>query len=233
MYKTSIWHKLINSALIRKLFFTDGKGKKANFYLDHFREHKQSKLSRNIVVQLLPVLFILALFYVLTSQNLYFGTVLSGSMEPVFKKGDLVLMQSLYGEPQIGDIIMFVPLNGMEPVTHRVISIDQYGYIRTKGDANPTDDSWSFNKKNIIGKSVIIGKKPVILPGLGSTLVSRAGNFTIIKEVAKERGISSTFEEFRTLAPILIVFMMLFYIFKVFELSNEEKNRFTRKGKKK
>lgn len=233
MYKTSIWHHFINSALIRKLLFTDRRGKRCEFHLERFREHKESKLSRNIVVQLLPVLVVLALFYVLTSQNLYFGTVLSGSMEPTFKRGDLVLMQSLYAEPRIGDIIMFSPVKGMEPITHRIISIDQYGYIRTKGDANPKEDSWSFKKGYIIGKSVIIGKKPVVIPGLGSTLVSRAENFTITKTVTKERGILSLFQEFRTIAPLLIFFMLIIYIFKVFETSSEEKHRFTRDGKKK
>jgi signal peptidase I len=233
MFKTSIKHYLINNTLTRKLLFTDRKGKRSKFYLERFREHKQSSLSRNIVVQLLPVLVVLAIFYILYSQNLFFGTVLSGSMEPTFKRGDLVLMQSLYGEPRIGDIIMFVPLSGMEPVTHRIISIDQNGYIRTKGDANQREDDWRFSKGNIIGKSVIIGNKPVVIPGLGSTLVSRAENFTIIRTATRERAPISLFQEFRTLAPLLIFFMLIIYIFKVFETSNEEKQRFTRNGRKK
>ena len=107
--KTSIQRYLINSTLIRKLLFPDKKKKKSKLYLERFHEYRQSTMERNIVVQLLPILLVLALLYILSTQNLFFGTVLSGSMEPAFKRGDLVLMQSLYGKPGIGDIIMFVP----------------------------------------------------------------------------------------------------------------------------
>lgn len=147
-------------------------------------------------------------------------------MEPSFKRGDLVLMQSLYGEPGIGDIVMFSPEKGREPVTHRIISIEENGYIKTKGDANQKEDNWRFKKGSIIGKAVIIGKKPVVIQGLGSTLVSRAGNFEIIKEVTKERGMTSLFREFRNLVPMLLFFMVIIYILITNEIRTEGNRRF-------
>ncbi|CAG0994599.1 MAG: signal peptidase I [Candidatus Methanoperedens sp.] len=189
-------------------------------------------MERNIVVQLLPILLVLALLYALTTQNLFFGTVLSGSMEPTFKRGDLVLMQSLYGKPGIGDVIMFVPQEGMEPVTHRIISIDKYGYIKTKGDANQKEDDWILKSNiNMVGKSVMIRGKPVVIPGLGSILVSRADNFSIT--LTKNKGITPLIQEFRTLTPLIIFFMLILYMFMFAETRSEEKDRFGKTGRKK
>ncbi len=152
-------------------------------------------------------------------------------MEPTFKRGDLVLMQSLYGEPAVGDIIMFIPMEGMEPVTHRIMSVDKYGYIKTKGDANEKEDDWIVRKMDIKAKSIIIGSKPVLIPGLGSTLVSRAGNFSIT--LAKNKGITPLIQEFRTLTPLIIFFMLIIYMFMFVEMKSEEKNRFDKTGRKK
>ncbi len=201
--------------------------------MERFGEHKQSKLSRNIVVQLLPLLAVLVFLYLLSSQNLFFGTVMSGSMEPTFKKGDLVLMQSSYGEPEVGDIIMFIPKDGMEPVTHRIISIDTYGYIMTKGDANKEKDDWTINKLNINAESVSIFEKPVVIPGLGFSLVPRVENFTITKKLTKEKGMEGLFQQFRTMTPLLIIFMLMIYIFMFMDERSDVKDRFDKKGRKK
>ncbi len=230
MYKTIIQQYVVNSTLIRKLLFPDRKKKKRKFYLERFREYKQSNLSKNIVVQLLPLLVVLYFLYVLSSQNVFFGTVLSGSMEPTFKRGDLVLMQSLYGEPAVGDIIMFIPKEGMEPVTHRIMSINKYGYV-TKGDANLKEDDWRVRNIDIKAKSIKIGSKPVVIPGLGSTLVSRADNFSIT--LTKNKGIIPLFQEFRTLTPLIIFFMLIIYMFMLVETRSEEKNRFGKTSRKK
>lgn len=219
----------MDNSIFRKLFFRNSKKKRCKIYLEHFREYKQNKLNRNIIVQTLPLLFVLVFFYILSSQNLYFGTVLSGSMEPTFERGDMVLMQKLYGEPGVGDIIMFLPERGGEPVTHRIVSVDSDGSIKTKGDANAKEDNWNFEKKFIIGKSVMIGTKPVVIKGLGSTLVSRAGEFSIMKEVTNERGIMGLFQEFRVLVPSILFFMIIFYIFLVIDASKDQNRMFGKK----
>lgn len=229
MHKNIIKQYVINSSLVRKLLFPDRKKKKRELYLERFQEYRQSKFSRNIIVQLLPLLLVFYFLYALSSQNLFFGTVLSGSMEPNFKRGDLVLMQSIYGEPAVGDIIMFIPMEGMEPVTHRITSINEYGYIRTKGDANKIEDDWIVRRMDVKAKTVTIGGKPIVIPGLGTTLVSRADNFTITKKMTKEKGLGSLFQEFRSLTPLIIFIMLIIYISMVIDTDSLEKRRFDRK----
>ena len=151
-------------------------------------------------------------------------------MEPTFKRGDLVLMQSLYGEPAVGDIIMFLPRDGMEPITHRIMSIDNYGYMKTKGDANQKEDDWILKNSDIKAISVMITGKPIVLPGIGTKLVSRADNFSIVTKFTKGQGLTSLFQQFRSLTPLIIFIMLVIYIFMVIDTDNEEKRR---SGKKK
>ncbi len=231
MSQNSITNYIIKSTIARKLLAGDSKIKRRRYYLERYCEYGQEKISSNIVLQLLPLMLVLALFYVLGTQNLFFGTVLSDSMEPTFIRGDLVLMQSIFEEPNVGDIVMFSVQRSSDPITHRIVKIDKYGYITTKGDANPKEDNLRMKKGSIRGKAVIIGTKPVIIKGLGATLVSRAGEFTIMKEVTTEGGFRNLFNDFRAIAPSFVILMVIIYFFMIADKANEEKHRFRRKGK--
>ena len=93
--------------------------------------------------------------------------VLSGSMEPSLKIGDLIIIRSCTKEDiQIGDIISFEVENKI--ITHRIIDIID-GKYKTKGDNNNVEDDniveidkikgklvFSFSK---IGKLIIIQNK--------------------------------------------------------------------------
>jgi signal peptidase len=77
-------------------------------------------------------------------------TVLSGSMEPKFYPGDLVIsLHKNRANIKEGDIITF--RDDDEIVTHRIIDKTQEGYI-TKGDNNNAADSFAVSNDNIIGK---------------------------------------------------------------------------------
>ncbi len=77
-------------------------------------------------------------------------TVLSGSMEPEFYPGDLVVsLHKNRANIKEGDIITF--RDGDEIVTHRIIDKTKDGYI-TKGDNNNAADSFAVSNDNIIGK---------------------------------------------------------------------------------
>lgn len=74
-------------------------------------------------------------------------TVLSGSMEPAFSPGDLIVSQPVDADTvQTGDIITFQPISG-DPtlVTHRVIGFafgeDGARNVITQGDANDVPDA--------------------------------------------------------------------------------------------
>jgi len=225
--------KSIAYRLLGKALMGDTKRKRSRVYLERFRVYKQKKRGgSNIVIQILPWLGVIALFFILINQYIYLGTVLSGSMEPMFKKGDLVLMQSIDKQPNIGDIIMFSTIANKEPITHRIIRITPSGGIITKGDNNSVEDSWTLTKYNIIGKAVTIGKKPLALKGLGSILVPEAGDFTIMREPTTNSQILMLFQRFRVLQPFILLFITILYFYAIIETRKEEDRMVKRNGKR-
>merc|ERR1712183_488654 len=75
--------------------------------------------------------------------------VLSGSMEPGFRRGDLLFLSLWDNEPYAaGDVLVFKVEGRDIPIVHRVIrshrrTDDEYGkdfYLLTKGDNNAVDD---------------------------------------------------------------------------------------------
>lgn len=84
--------------------------------------------------------------------------VLTDSMYPNIKSGDLIICDTLEAEEvNEGDVIAFFDPagNGSSVVTHRVIEItDDNGVIawRTQGDANNTPDSSLVPADNLVGR---------------------------------------------------------------------------------
>jgi signal peptidase I len=78
--------------------------------------------------------------------------ITSGSMTGTYDRGSLVYADVVpVSDLGVGDVITYTPPAGSGPdglVTHRIVSIerDQFGrpLFRTKGDANPTADPWTF-----------------------------------------------------------------------------------------
>jgi signal peptidase I len=75
-------------------------------------------------------------------------TVLSGSMEPTFAPGDLVVVTpEPASEVRVGQVISYsIPVDDHHVETHRIAKILQRGehpVIRTKGDANNGLDPWT------------------------------------------------------------------------------------------
>jgi len=75
--------------------------------------------------------------------------VLSGSMEPTIKTGDIAIIKNAKKEVlKEGDIIAF--RSGTSVVTHRIIEIKEDKFI-TKGDNNNTEDRFPVEYKDIEG----------------------------------------------------------------------------------
>jgi signal peptidase I len=75
-------------------------------------------------------------------------TVLSGSMEPTFAAGDLVIVTpEPLSDVREGQVIAYsAPVADHQVVTHRVIEVVEPGstpVIRTQGDANSAPDPWT------------------------------------------------------------------------------------------
>ena len=75
--------------------------------------------------------------------------IVSGSMTGTYDKGSLVLDEVVpVRELRVGDVITYMPPAGDHLITHRIswIGRDATGarVFRTKGDANPVADGWTF-----------------------------------------------------------------------------------------
>jgi len=89
--------------------------------------------------------------------------VISGSMEPTIKIGDLIVINTNEENYGIGDIITFRDINGSF-VTHRIISIEDNVMV-TQGDANDSVDEE-------MSVSSIVGKYTMRIPGAGKLITS-------------------------------------------------------------
>ena len=84
--------------------------------------------------------------------------VLTDSMDPVIKSGDIILTKQIEGEDVVkGDVISFFDPagNGTSVVTHRVVDIKtEKGeiFFQTKGDANNIEDRRWVSENALVGK---------------------------------------------------------------------------------
>ena len=110
--------------------------------------------------------------------------VSTGSMRPAYEIGDVIIVKECDPkELKAGDVCTYNGVTGNfagKIVTHRVIEAvfeeDGEYYIRTKGDANPTEDP-KINIKNVIGK---VGIKIAVLRLLYNFFITPWGLITII-----------------------------------------------------
>ena len=99
--------------------------------------------------------------------------VYSESMEPLIKVNDgFVVLPAM--DFKVGDIIVYRPaVLDAELITHRVVAVGEEGWI-TQGDNSPATDQQAgepeVGKSNIVGKVLVLGGKPLIIPGLGNLL---------------------------------------------------------------
>lgn len=76
-------------------------------------------------------------------------TVLTGSMAPGMAPGSIAIVRPIPPSSlRVGDVLTYnAPVDGRPIVTHRITEILEPGphpLLRTKGDANPNPDDWTF-----------------------------------------------------------------------------------------
>jgi signal peptidase len=98
--------------------------------------------------------------------------VLTGSMEPGYYRGDILLVTH-WDEPLIpGDVVVY-KLAGQEiPIVHRVSIVQEMrggdAYILTKGDNNQVDDRALYQPGTMwLHKRDLMGKMRLYLPYMG------------------------------------------------------------------
>ncbi|KAH9514992.1 Signal peptidase complex catalytic subunit S11A [Bulinus truncatus] len=110
---------------------------------------------------------------VVTGSESPIVVVLSGSMEPAFHRGDLLLLTNHREEPiRVGEIVVF-KIEGRDiPIVHRVLKVHEKenGTIRflTKGDNNSVDDRGLYAKGQLwLEKKDVVGRAKAFLPYAG------------------------------------------------------------------
>lgn len=101
--------------------------------------------------------------------------VVSGSMEPEIRVGDLIVTRSQVTYAQ-GDIILFYEPGSGSYITHRIL-LSSGGQYVTKGDANDTEDRFRVTDASVVGKVV------AVCPGFGYVvgfLQSPLGMLTVL-----------------------------------------------------
>jgi signal peptidase len=66
--------------------------------------------------------------------------VLSGSMEPAVRRGDVVVYRRGVGSVAEGDLVVYARPGERMPVVHRVVRVTPEGDAITRGDANTVED---------------------------------------------------------------------------------------------
>ena len=136
------------------------------------------KKAFKILPKVFDTIMILLLVLVLSVSALYFASaiknkssfpnvfgytpliVVSGSMEPVIKINDIVIVKKAhYSELEVGDIIVYHDRARDMTIIHRLMEIDN-GRAITKGDAN-------FSADVPFSVSQIYGKKVLTIPYIG------------------------------------------------------------------
>ncbi|HHZ17529.1 MAG TPA: signal peptidase I [Clostridia bacterium] len=87
----------------------------------------------------------------------YPSVIVTGSMEPMIKPGDVVLVQKLEGdEVRLGDVIQYYHPEIKINITHRVIDINREGQMAliTKGDNNSSVDADPVMPEQVKGKVI-------------------------------------------------------------------------------
>ncbi len=117
----------------------------------------------------------------------HMNVVVSGSMEPVFYRGDIVIVEksNMFGihefnpdDVQVGDIVVYDAKWFSSPVIHRVINITDINgttYYTIKGDHNNVSDPYLVTSDQIKERVITIGDQPLIIPKIGYITIAIRG----------------------------------------------------------
>jgi len=123
-----------------------------------------------LFVQLYPLAWIYGsylLINVISGSSATFSVVLSESMEPEIKRGDLIFSITP-NNLRVGDIVLYQLPHKDIPIVHRIIELIDEERVLTKGDNNNIDDRGLYYPSfKYLPKSAIIGKVRGHLPWIG------------------------------------------------------------------
>lgn len=138
---------------------------------DYFENRKENMMKRtskiigNVLYGIVFVTLLLMIIMVISSRasggepqlfGYQFKTVLSGSMEPTFKTGSLIVVEKVKDAKSLkaNDVITFRQ-DEKNVVTHRIVEVVKQGennFYRTKGDNNEEADMNPVMTQNVVAK---------------------------------------------------------------------------------
>ncbi len=156
--------------------------------------------------------FIVLLLMLAFTHKLFWAVVISDSMYPTMKRGDIILVQAIHIDPHVGDIIMFKRPDSYLPITHRVLRIED-GRIYTGGDASGPDP-WFITKKDIVAQAVMIGGKPIVIRGIGMYFILNAPEMRSIGPFGEEYLFyKNLVNAFKNYALAIIIICLAIYVY--------------------
>ena len=147
--------------------------KRGNSRTAEAQEEKESGVGREILSYV-----VIIIIGIIMAQHL--NVVVSGSMEPVFYRGDVVVIEKSNflgfqeinpSDLKVGDIIIYQATWFPEPVIHRIVNIEKNSdgktYFTTKGDNNPRPDPALVSPSQVQAKVISISNRPIVIPQIG------------------------------------------------------------------
>ncbi|WP_458456005.1 signal peptidase I [Methanobrevibacter sp.] len=120
---------------------------------------------------------VILIIVLIAAQHL--NVVVSGSMEPAFYRGDIVLVEkaNFFGinefnpnDVQVGDVVVYDAKWFDQPVIHRIINITEINgttmYV-IKGDNNDAADPYYVTSGQIKERVVTYGDNLIVIPKVG------------------------------------------------------------------
>ena len=132
------------------------------------------------------ILYIVIIVVVLIAGQ-HLNVVVSGCMEPVFYRGDIVVVEKadMFGisefnpnDVKVGDIVVYDATWYNSPVVHRIINITNINgttYYEIKGDHNTAPDPYLATADQIKERVVTVNGQPLIIPKLGYVTIALKG----------------------------------------------------------
>ena len=125
----------------------------------------------------IAVYIVLIILVLIAAQHL--NVVVSGSMEPVMYRGDIVVLEkaNLLGfqefnpaEVEVGDIVVYNAAWHDGPVIHKKKKkgqINSTTVFKIKGDNNDVADPYWVTESQITSRVITFNGQPVIIPKIG------------------------------------------------------------------
>ena len=125
----------------------------------------------------IAIYVVLIIAVLIAAQHL--NVVVSGSMEPVMYRGDIVVLEQadILGfhefspdDIKVGDIVVYNAAWHEGPVIHRVINIAEINgstVFEIKGDNNDVSDPYWVTKSQIKSRVLTFNGQPIIIPKIG------------------------------------------------------------------